>query len=73
MKFIVDAQLPFQLALFIQRKGFDALHTNDLPNKNVLPMIILGSWLKEITGLLLQKIPILLILLCYNRFLKNCY
>jgi len=33
MKFIVDAQLPFQLALFIQRKGFDALHTNDLPDK----------------------------------------
>jgi len=33
MKFIVDAQLPFQLAFFIQRKGFDALHTNDLPDK----------------------------------------
>jgi len=29
MKFIVDAQLPFQMSLFIQHKGFDALHTNE--------------------------------------------
>ena len=31
MKFIVDAQLPYQMALFIRRKGFEAIHTNDLP------------------------------------------
>ena len=34
MKFIVDAQLPRKLAVFLQEKGFDALHTLDLPNKN---------------------------------------
>jgi predicted nuclease of predicted toxin-antitoxin system len=33
MKFLVDAQLPYGLALFIRSKGFDALHTNDLPNR----------------------------------------
>ena len=33
MKFIVDAQLPYRVALFIRQKGFDALHTNDLPDK----------------------------------------
>jgi len=33
MKFIVDAQLPYKMALFIRYKGFDALHTNDLPDK----------------------------------------
>ena len=33
MKFIVDAQLPYQMALFIRHKGFDVLHTNDLPDK----------------------------------------
>ena len=33
MKFIVDAQLPYQTAQFIRRKGFDVLHTNDLPDK----------------------------------------
>ena len=32
MKFLVDAQLPYGLALFIRGKGFDVLHTNDLPD-----------------------------------------
>ncbi len=34
MKFIVDAQLPAQLASAIKNAGFDALHTDDLPNKD---------------------------------------
>jgi predicted nuclease of predicted toxin-antitoxin system len=33
IKFIVDAQLPYRLALLLKQKGFDALHTDDLPNK----------------------------------------
>ena len=33
MKFIVDAQLPYGIALFLRGKGFDVLHTNDLPDK----------------------------------------
>jgi predicted nuclease of predicted toxin-antitoxin system len=33
MKFIVDAQLPYGVALFIRDSGFDAVHTNDLPDK----------------------------------------
>jgi predicted nuclease of predicted toxin-antitoxin system len=33
MKFIVDAQLPYGIALFLRDKGFDVLHTNDLPDK----------------------------------------
>jgi predicted nuclease of predicted toxin-antitoxin system len=33
MKFIVDAQLPYGIALFLRDNGFDALHTNDLPDK----------------------------------------
>ncbi|MBL7976997.1 MAG: DUF5615 family PIN-like protein [Bacteroidetes Order II. Incertae sedis bacterium] len=33
MKFIVDAQLPYKLALFIQEKGYDCVHTDNLPNK----------------------------------------
>jgi predicted nuclease of predicted toxin-antitoxin system len=33
MKFLVDAQLPYGIALFLRDKGFDALHTNDLPDK----------------------------------------
>ena len=33
IKFIVDAQLPYRLALLLREKGFDAIHTDDLPNK----------------------------------------
>jgi len=37
MKFIVDAQLPRKLSKFLIEKGFDAIHTLDLPNKNKTP------------------------------------
>jgi predicted nuclease of predicted toxin-antitoxin system len=33
MKFIVDVQLPYSVAGFLKDNGFDALHTNDLPDK----------------------------------------
>jgi len=33
MKFLIDAQLPYGVALFLRDKGFDALHTNDLPDR----------------------------------------
>ncbi len=35
MKFIVDAQLPKSLARFLSARGFDAIHTLDLPQRNV--------------------------------------
>lgn len=34
MKFIVDAQLPNKLVKFIRKKGFDVIHTDDLPGKD---------------------------------------
>ncbi|MGE0636343.1 MAG: DUF5615 family PIN-like protein [Bacteroidia bacterium] len=34
MKFIVDAQLPKSLSDFLKFKGFDSIHTIDLPDKN---------------------------------------
>ena len=34
MKFIVDAQLPKSLSDFLNQKGYDSVHTLDLPNKN---------------------------------------
>jgi predicted nuclease of predicted toxin-antitoxin system len=34
MKFIVDAQLPKSLARFLSARGFDAIHTLDLPTRN---------------------------------------
>lgn len=34
MKFIVDAQLPRSLATFLRERGFDVIHTGELPNGN---------------------------------------
>lgn len=34
MKFVVDAQLPFALAALLRERGFDAIHTKELPNGN---------------------------------------
>ena len=33
MRFIIDAQLPAALAKFLTQKGYDVIHTDDLPNK----------------------------------------
>ncbi|MGB7249048.1 MAG: DUF5615 family PIN-like protein [Phormidesmis sp.] len=37
MRFLVDAQLPQRLVLFLTRKGHDAVHTLDLPKGNATP------------------------------------
>ena len=34
MKFIVDAQLPKSLSDFLNQKGFESIHTLDLPERN---------------------------------------
>lgn len=34
MRFLVDAQLPKSLARFLRERGFDAVHTLELPDKN---------------------------------------
>lgn len=34
MKFIVDALLPRKLSYYLSEKGYDTIHTFDLPNKN---------------------------------------
>jgi predicted nuclease of predicted toxin-antitoxin system len=34
MKFLVDAQLPYRLKDWLLEKGFDTLHTRDLPKAN---------------------------------------
>jgi len=33
MKFVIDAQLPYGLKLFLIDIGFDAIHTDDMPNR----------------------------------------
>ncbi len=34
MKFLIDANLPFRLARSLTDKGYDIIHTDDLPNKD---------------------------------------
>lgn len=34
MKFLIDAQLPRKLSKYLQNKGFDCIHTLDLPKGN---------------------------------------
>jgi len=34
MKFIVDAHIPKKLSLFLEWKGYDSVHTLDLPSQN---------------------------------------
>lgn len=33
MKFLMDANLPFRLAKILKDKGYDIIHTDDLPEK----------------------------------------
>jgi len=33
MKFLVDANLPYKLVEYLRIKGFDGIHTDDLPSK----------------------------------------
>ena len=33
MKFLIDANLPFKLATLLKKKGYDVIHTDDLPDK----------------------------------------
>jgi predicted nuclease of predicted toxin-antitoxin system len=35
MKFIIDAQLPAALSKFLVNKGFNVIHTDELPNKEL--------------------------------------
>jgi predicted nuclease of predicted toxin-antitoxin system len=37
MKFLVDAHLPRKLAYWLQEAGYDAIHTLDLPLRNLTP------------------------------------
>lgn len=45
MKFLIDAQLPRRLKYRLEERGFDAVHTLDLPLKNKTP----DSMLEEIS------------------------
>ena len=33
MKFLIDANLPYKLSMYLKSKNYDVIHTDDLPNK----------------------------------------
>jgi len=39
MKFLVDANLPYKLAISLKNRGYDAVHTDDLPNKDFAKLL----------------------------------
>lgn len=49
MRFIVDGQLPIALKHWLASKGFfDAIHTRDLPNKNLTDdLVIIAKSVRE--------------------------
>ncbi|HYX06297.1 MAG TPA: DUF5615 family PIN-like protein [Bacteroidales bacterium] len=55
MKFIVDAQLPKSLSDFLKEKGFDSIHTLELPDKNRTGDKIINEISKEQERIVISK------------------
>lgn len=72
MKFLVDAQLPKALARFLGKRGFDVIHTLELPNKNRTGDLDINriSILKAASSF--QKIRTFTIVLRLNKNHTNC-
>ena len=47
IKFIIDAQLPYSLAVMLREKGIDVTHTDDLPKKNEHPIMKFKLYLRK--------------------------
>ena len=85
MKFLVDAQLPRRLALFISAAGYDALHTLDLPNANTTSdneinalseseqRIVITKDSDVINTLLISNQPYKLLLISTGNITRNCF
>ena len=55
MKFIVDAQLPKLLADVLIQKGFNAIHTLDLPEQNNSPDNFIAKFADEQERVVISK------------------
>ena len=82
MKFLVDAQLPKRLARYLQSKGYDAIHTQDLPQGNATSdtdinaislqekRIVVTKDADFVQSFLLQQVPYKLLLIVTGN-IKN--
>lgn len=55
MKFLVDAQLPRRLALWLQQRGHDVIHTLDLAQQNRTPDTFLLTLARNEDRVLITK------------------
>jgi len=83
MKFLIDAHLPKRLSLFLSWKGYDSLHTLDLPNQNMTKdsqinqisideyRIVISKDLDFIESLLISNKPYKLIYISTGNITNN--
>jgi len=47
MRFLIDAQLPHHLKLWLIEKDFDTIHTDDLPERNLTTDLTIADFADE--------------------------
>ena len=55
MRFFIDAQMPYGLALFMRRKGYEVFHTDDLPKKEETTDSEIREFAKENNLIVISK------------------
>ncbi len=50
MKFLIDAQLPYRLKLWLIENNFDTIHTDDLPERNLTADLTIADFADEETA-----------------------
>jgi len=74
MKFLVDAQLPKKLSDFLKWKGYNSIHTLDLPNKNFTKDSEINQISVSESRILISKdLDFIESLLVYNKPYKLIY
>ena len=58
MKYLIDAQLPYLLADVLCQKGFEVVHTDDLPDKDETSDTMIRQVANHEDRIVITKIPI---------------
>ena len=55
MKFLIDAQLPYRLKLWLIENSFDTIHTDDLPERNLTADLTIADFADEESRTVISK------------------
>ncbi|MDQ3747825.1 MAG: DUF5615 family PIN-like protein [Acidobacteriota bacterium] len=55
MKFLIDAQLPYPLKLWLIENNFDTIHTGDLPERNLTADLTIADFADEESRTVISK------------------